>query len=389
MAIFEPHIFDVMSGNQRHVEATLKLFDRAVAEPVLLTPRQTVYGDGLAALGIRVAVLPAHGMLNKFGSDISGPALAGKLKIALALLAYWPSVFFWLWRNRITVVECNSTRAVLMAGPPAKLLGLPLVFYVKGHLETPLPDRIALKLADRVLFHGPRIRDRAYPELMAQIAHKVQILPNGIDLSEVEAVLTDPAAQEALRTEIGAGRDATNFATAGQIAERRGQDRLIRAVSELQQRGVACRLFIVGDYVTDEFLPYYNHCRALVEELGVRDVFFMGYRRDAVAIMSVMDITVLPSRDEGVPKTILEGMALGKAVIVTDVGSVRDAVSEQEGLIIPAGQPQALVDAMENLARDPAQRKILGEAGRRRALAEFDIVRNIHGLEEIIKNLDP
>jgi glycosyltransferase involved in cell wall biosynthesis len=100
-----------------------------------------------------------------------------------------------------------------------------------------------------------------------------------------------------------------------------------------------------------------------------------------------MDVIVLPSRNEGVPKSILEGMALGKAVIVTDVGSVRDVVSGTEGIIVPPDDPSALLEAMQMLAEDEALRMSMGRAGRSRALMKFDIRRNIRGLETIVTEM--
>ena len=382
MAIFEPHIFDAMSGNQRHVEAILRLFDRQVAEPVLLTPRQTNYGDMLIRNGLKVAVLPAPGLLKKFGADISGMGRLGKLRMAFNLVSYWPRVYFWLRRNRIDAVECNSTRGMVMVGPAAKLLGLPLIFYVKGVLDTPLPDRLALRMADTILFQGEKIRDQSYPGILRG-SPKIEILSNGIDLGEVDAALADNDGQEKLRAQIGARRDAINIATAGQISDRRGQDRLISAVAALQKRGIACRLFILGDYITAEFFTYFEHCKALVTELGVTGVSFMGHRPDAVAVMGVMDIIALPSRNEGVPKAILEGMALGKPAVVTDVGSVRDAVGAAEGFVIPVDDAPALEQALARLAMDGELRGMMGAAGRHKARAQFDINRNIRGLERI------
>jgi glycosyltransferase involved in cell wall biosynthesis len=79
---------------------------------------------------------------------------------------------------------------------------------------------------------------------------------------------------------------------------------------------------------------------------------------------------VLPSLSEGLPVALLEAMAWGRAIVATRVGGVPDVVDDGvEARIVPPGDPQALADAIQALMGDPAERRRLGEAARRRALS--------------------
>ena len=76
--------------------------------------------------------------------------------------------------------------------------------------------------------------------------------------------------------------------------------------------------------------------RRSARELGLRDrVRFEPWSDDARAQLAGLDIFVLPSRNEGFPLSIVEAMLAGRPVIATDVGSVREAVDEATGIVVP------------------------------------------------------
>ena len=83
-------------------------------------------------------------------------------------------------------------------------------------------------------------------------------------------------------------------------------------------------------------------------------------------------IAVLPSRREGLPKSLLEAAACARPLVATDMPGCRDIVIPGEtGLLVPPGDPSALADALRRLAEDPALRARLGTAARERAAALF------------------
>ena len=87
-------------------------------------------------------------------------------------------------------------------------------------------------------------------------------------------------------------------------------------------------------------------------------------------------IAVLPSYREGLPKSLIEAAACGRAVVTTDVPGCRDAIEPDEtGLLVPVRDPRALADAIARLAEDAALRQSMGAAGRALAEREFNIER--------------
>lgn len=84
------------------------------------------------------------------------------------------------------------------------------------------------------------------------------------------------------------------------------------------------------------------------------------------AFMHSLDVLVHPSYSEGTPNTIIEAMSAGLPIIACAVGGIPDVVSADCGILVPAGDPDALADAMGTLAADAALRHRMGAAGRKR-----------------------
>jgi glycosyltransferase involved in cell wall biosynthesis len=100
------------------------------------------------------------------------------------------------------------------------------------------------------------------------------------------------------------------------------------------------------------------------------------------------DVLLHPSLSEGMPTVMLEAMACALPVVVTDVGGVREAVTDGvEGIVVPPRDPQALAAALERLRRDPALGRRMGEAGRRRVQAEFTLERQLDQFEDFYLRL--
>jgi glycosyltransferase involved in cell wall biosynthesis len=116
---------------------------------------------------------------------------------------------------------------------------------------------------------------------------------------------------------------------------------------------------------------------ALRHELGLDDrVEFrdIPWGERAADQIAGFDLFVLSSRIEGLPVTIMEAMLAGRAVIATDVGSVREEVIDGEtGLVVPPEDPAAVAAAVESLIADPARREEMGRKGLAMASEMFTV----------------
>jgi glycosyltransferase involved in cell wall biosynthesis len=207
-------------------------------------------------------------------------------------------------------------------------------------------------------------------------AGKVVFIPNGIP--------DRPAGDRArARRELGL---ASSDAVVGTVCSLRPQKELetaLRALGRLAPHRPTLRFVVVGDG------PERGRLERLAEELGVPTVFLGQRPNDEVSdLVAAMDVLVLSSRFEGMPLSVLEWMAAGKAIAATRVGGIPSMVEhEQEALLVPPRDYVALAQAIGRLLDDPTERRRLGDAARRRQQSEFRFEHTLGLLEALYERL--
>ncbi|CAN5366004.1 hypothetical protein BH11MYX1_BH11MYX1_20580 [soil metagenome] len=169
--------------------------------------------------------------------------------------------------------------------------------------------------------------------------------------------------------------------SSGRLVWVKGYDYLLRAFAILAARGVAFRADILGDG------ELYSPLRFSIADLGLQDrVFLAGgvAPADVLTRLATTDVFVLSSLEEGISNAVLEAMAAGVPVVTTKAGGMAEAVTDGiEGFMVPIREATALADRIEQLARSPERRCEMGQAARRRAVAEFSLERQVARFEQI------
>jgi glycosyltransferase involved in cell wall biosynthesis len=167
------------------------------------------------------------------------------------------------------------------------------------------------------------------------------------------------------------------FIMVARFNEQKDQQTLLKAFAQLQYTGT--HLDFVGSG------PSLEECKALAQSLGVtNNVSFLGDRHDVPTLLAQAQGFVLSTHYEGLPISILEAMRAGLPVIATGVSGIPEEVQHGEtGLLVPHGDVQALVRALERIVGSPDLRRRMGEAGRQNFLKEFTLERMLDQTEII------
>lgn len=165
--------------------------------------------------------------------------------------------------------------------------------------------------------------------------------------------------------------DAGVIATfVGRILWSKGIGEIVEAARVLRARGSFVRFRLVGapDPENPESVPEAS-LRAWVAENLIE---WQSWTDDVPAVWRASHIAVLPSYREGLPKSLLEAAASGRAIVATDVPGCREiARASVNALVVPPRDARALADAVERLAKDADLRRRFGAAGRDIAVREF------------------
>lgn len=204
-------------------------------------------------------------------------------------------------------------------------------------------------------------------------AEKIALIPNGIELNGNGCGTGRRSVKAQL---LGDGERRAVLYT-GRLIEEKGLERLLaawRMVPEPEKN----LLMIVGDG------PLQKKLEATAEELGILpSVRFFGHRGDVERFYEVADLFLMPSRTEGMSNSLLEAMAAGLPVVVSDVGGNRDAVEDgRSGFLVDWDDPVACAAVLSALIENPCLRRTMGQAARERvhAFAMTEISDRYHRL---------
>jgi len=153
----------------------------------------------------------------------------------------------------------------------------------------------------------------------------------------------------------------------------KGIGELVEAARNLRKKSVECRVVLVG--VPDPENPQSIDEETLKSWHDEGAVEWWGYREDMPRVLSEANIVVLPTTyGEGLPTILLEAASCGRAVIATDVPGCREIVRHKEnGLLVPVGNTQLLIDSLRLLIGNQDLRKRMGMCGRKIAEKEFSV----------------
>ena len=176
----------------------------------------------------------------------------------------------------------------------------------------------------------------------------------------------DAAARARVRAELGVADGRVVITAVSRLVRHKGYPELLEAM-----QNVDAELWVVGERLASDhgenMEPYFARAR-----LGAR-LRRLGYRTDVAAILAASDVFVLPSHFEGLPMSVIEAMLCGLPVIATNIRGPREQVEEgYTGLLVPTADAAALRAALQHLAGDAALREQMGDAGRAKAVRDFD-----------------
>lgn len=152
----------------------------------------------------------------------------------------------------------------------------------------------------------------------------------------------------------------------------KGHEYALVGLRRLLDRGVPADLTIVGDG------PDRQRVLFTIDDLGLKaNAQLVGHvaAQDVAGHLNGADVLLSASVQEGLPNVILEAFACGLPVVATDCGGVAEVVEEGTGILVPARDPDAVANALADLARDPERRLDLGRAGRRMVEQRFTLDR--------------
>ena len=257
----------------------------------------------------------------------------------------------------VDVVMTSSVRAGAMMWP-GRLQRPHLLWYVQM-LTEPSPATAAAGLvANRIAIIAPGV-ERAIPHAIRRARRgRIHHLPPWRDVTAFAADARPPHPSGSL-----------DVVTVGKVTPRKGIHILVEAVAIACDAGTDVSLTVVGAPSGRADEQYAAETRALAERRGVA-VTWSGWQDDVAPFLLTADAFALVSEREGLPGAVVEAMAAGLPIVVSDTGPVADLVQVSgSGLVAPAGDIRAVAAHLISLADDPATARDMGLKGTKAATA--------------------
>lgn len=223
-------------------------------------------------------------------------------------------------------------------------------------------DRMAFPFMDAV---APLSEDLYQPlKKIPGLAKKLQLIINGVDLSEV-------CSSNTINSDVLASKNSGKFILGyiGQLIPRKGLEVLLKALTNV--KNVDWELYLVGEGEQK------GELQELCQNMGIADsVHFVGFRQDRLEFLRGFDVFVLPSRLEGIPRCLMEAMATRVPVVASDIPGCRDLITNMEnGLLFPPEDEKTLALTLDKLIAGKIHRQSLVSNGRRIVLEKFSAQR--------------
>jgi glycosyltransferase involved in cell wall biosynthesis len=297
-------------------------------------------------------------------------------------------------REKFDVVHTHTLLPGLAGRIGARLGGIPCVVHTfhswPPHLFKNIYFRwgfyasevIAAHFAHANMFQNPD--DLQSWRKIPGVPHKTATLVgNGIDFSTInkKAALGD---RQKVREEFGATEDDYVIINVARFEPQKGHSFLLQSLHNLKSQ--ANRKFIVvlvGDG-RDQ-----GKVEAEVKSLGLQDmVCFAGYRADVPQLLAASDVSVMTSHYEGIPRALMESMALGLPVVATNVPGTRSLIrAGKTGLLVEYGDAIGFSGALVKLMTDPALATRMGKSGKDLVETEFNEYVVAERVEEIYNHI--
>lgn len=285
-------------------------------------------------------------------------------------------------KEKPDIIHTHTPIASILTRLAAKITGVPKVIYTIHGLYMKFPftqiEKFMCKYCTDIIFTVNQ-EDKDYLlEYKIKTADKIiNINSVGVDIEVFNTARINQDKKNSLRKDLKI-QDKPLIGFVGRMIKEKGVLELIEAFIQVRER-IPCQLLLVGsaelgerDEETLKTIKQYI-CDNKLE----KDIIMPGHREDIPELLSIMDIFVLPSYREGMPVSLLEAMAMELPVVATDIRGSREEVDETCGILVPKGDIESLVKALEYLLQNPREAKEKGVNGRKKVADLFTIEESV------------
>ena len=306
------------------------------------------------------------------------------------LLAIW-KLYWFIRAGSYKIVHTNSSKAGIIGRLAAWLAHVPVIVHtVHGwsfHDHMSFPVKCAYIILERLTaWMSNALIVVAHPDILKGMnesignQEKYHLIRSAISFDEFKPMQMKG---EIIRKELEIPSGVPVLGNVGRFSEQKNPLDWIRVAGRVRRMLPECYFLLVGDG------PLRSEVEGIIKEQEIGDhTILTGLRRDVPQLLAAMDVFLLTSLWEGLPRVIPQAMAMEIPVVANAVdGSTEIIVSGDTGFICTPGDIECLANHCVELLRDSKQRKLMGQRARKIASKEFDQDHMINQIELLYEQL--
>jgi glycosyltransferase involved in cell wall biosynthesis len=278
----------------------------------------------------------------------------------------------------VDLIHAHLPKAHVLAGLAGALTRTPALATVHGNTISTHELGIHRTTGTNLI----AVCQEAYMQALAMGVplEKVSLIHNGVD---VELFRPSETARAVFRASLGIEPEAPLVGFVGRIDLEKGPDQFLQAAQVIHSEFPGAHFAMVGAG------HQYDKMHGLAAALGLEGVVhFTGLQADTAQVYPGIDLLLQTSRIEGLPLSLLEGMACGLPVVAIGVGGVPEIVEEgRTGMLAGPGDWRGVGQRAIDLLEHPDRMKAMGEAARCRALSQFDLRVTVNQTTDLMERL--
>ncbi len=368
----------IVGGAQETVMYTAALMDKDIYHVEVISGPQT------GSEGSLIEETRARGV-----SLTIFPRLLREISPINDLMVLW-QLYRFIRKNRFTIVHTNSSKAGILGRFAAKLADTPIIIHtvhgwsfhdhMAGWLKNIyiILERLCAGMTDSMIVVTKQDIQKGLDHHIG-FPSQYHLIRSAIPLDEFNPEMYK---KEQVRAELGIPTDALVLGNVGRFSPQKNPLDWVRVAGLVARELPECYFLLVGDG------PLKTEVIDAIAREGITDrVILTGLRRDAAKMMSAMDIFLLTSLWEGLPRVIPQAMCMGIPVVSYQIDGAVEVIEQGiNGFIFPTGDVKSLANTCVELLKDVNRRKRIGDNGKTFAVNEFDIDKMISNISSLYQN---
>jgi glycosyltransferase involved in cell wall biosynthesis len=379
-----------LGGAEVALLTLLRNIDRSRFDVTVIVPSSGTFSKALEASSIPVSIIHLPMRLVRLKRGKAFQSFLSLLASLFSLQVFILNLCIYLKRNRFQLVLTNTIKSHLCGSVAARLCSIPLVWRFHDILVSPDFNPFLIKFI--VLFGN------SLPKKILAVSKATQhhLIRNGIEKEKTEVIfnaIDDELFQikesfKDIRKEYHLENTVKLVGCIGRIIPQKGQKVLLSAIPGVIRSYPEIFFLIIGDVFLKEE-GYKNELLEFINKNGIEErVKFTGYRSDIVNVMGSLDIVVFPSiAPEAFGLSVLEAMSLGKPVIASNIGGVKEIIEDGvTGVLVDPNHPDQITEKILCLFNDPRIYDGIGQRAREFVKTKFSLKDYVLNMEEACLN---